>query len=108
LAYVLLFLFAYGATTQAVHSHGIISGGVPAATADALRDSSGTSSTKGPARSSDCLVCQFQQSLSSAETFTPLLEAVPAASALVIQAPSVSFLSLTRSTGQGRAPPFTC
>jgi hypothetical protein len=103
---VLLFLFAYGATAEAVHTHGVVAG-IPRATADVVRDSGGTSSTKGPARPGDCLICQFQQNLASAETFTPMLEPAPARAASTVQVSPVSFLSLVRSTGQGRAPPVT-
>jgi hypothetical protein len=107
LSYVLLFLFAYGSTAEAVHSHGNIPRGLPAAMADLVRDGGGTSSTKSPARSGDCLVCQFQENLSSAELFTPQLVLGPATSASVLHVSLVSFRSLIRSTGQGRAPPVT-
>ena len=108
LSYVLVVLVAYGSTAEAVHSHGALSRGVLPAAADTVLDAGGTSSTNTPVRFSDCLVCQFQQNLSSAELFTPPLESATEASASIIQVPSVSFRSLVRSTGQGRAPPVTC
>jgi len=107
LSYVLLVIFAYGTTTEAIHSHGTIPRGTPAATSGFLQDGGGTSSTKLPAKSSECLVCQFQQNLASGELFTPLLVFAAATASSPIRSQAVSFLSRTRSTGQGRGPPVT-
>ena len=107
LSYALLFLFIYSSTAQAVHNHGKVVRGVPAAAGFVLNDGSTTSSTKGPATAGECLVCQFQQNLSSAEIFTPLIVLAPAVSPEIVSSPAASFRSIARSTGQGRAPPVT-
>src|SRR6267378_1531301 len=73
----LLFLFAFGSLTQAGHHHGSVQRDIPAATTGTARSSS-TPVPRGRTQSSECLVCQFQQSLSSAAIFTPLLVLAPA------------------------------
>ncbi|MDQ2855018.1 MAG: hypothetical protein M3R68_01720 [Acidobacteriota bacterium] len=105
LSYVLLFLFAYGTTTEVVHSHRTIPRGIPAAESGFLQDSGGTSSTRQTAQSGDCLVCQFQQNLSSAELFIPSLVFAAATTSSPLRTQLTSFLSQARSPGQGRAPP---
>jgi hypothetical protein len=105
LSYVLLFLFAYGTTIEVVHSHRAIPRGAPAAESGFLQDSGGPSSTRQTAQSGECLVCQFQQNLSSAELFTPLLVFAAATTSSPVSTQVVSFLSQARSPGQGRAPP---
>src|SRR5437660_955178 len=76
-SYALLFLFAFGSLTQAGHHHGSVQRDIPAATTGSASSSS-TPLPRGETQSSECLVCQFQQSLSSAAIFTPLLVLAPA------------------------------
>jgi len=111
LSYALLFLFVYSSTTEAVHHHGVVSRNLPAAATGAASDPgalSNSSTPSAPQRSSsagECLVCQFQQNLSSAETFTPLLVLAPAASDQTFPIAAAVFRSATTSTPQGRGPP---
>jgi hypothetical protein len=104
LSYALLFLFAYNATVEAVHNHRKFFGPAPAATGTVLSDD-GSTETRRSTTSIECLVCQFQQNLSSVELFTPQLVLAPSTSLPVSGVASVSIQSLSRSTGQGRAPP---
>jgi hypothetical protein len=105
LSYALLFLFVYSSTAEAVHHHGVVSRNLAAATS-AVSDTgavSNSSTPSAPQRSgsaSECLVCQFQQNLSSAEIFTPLLVLAPATSDQ-----KFPIRSATTSTPQGRGPP---
>lgn len=105
LSYALLFLFAYNTTAEAVHNHRNTARTITAATSGFLTDGGGLTQRRAPAQTGECLVCQFQQNLSSVELFTPLLVLVPANTLPVSGVAAVSFLSLTTSTGQGRAPP---
>src|SRR6266550_3008720 len=103
LSYVLLFLFAYGTTRDAIHSHRNLPQSTPSATSGFLTGAGSPSQTRGSTQSGECLVCQFQQNLSSAELFTPLLVLAPAPSPSFSSVPAVSFCSPSRSTGHGRA-----
>jgi hypothetical protein len=114
LTYLLLVLVGYGSTVVLAHRHRGLSPKTSRPTAVSTTTSSlaakdaTTSSTDGPIKSCDCLVCQFQHSLSSAAISRPRPVLAQTASASIIRVLGVSFLSHTRSTGQGRAPPVSC
>lgn len=113
LAYALLILIGFTSTVGLTHRHGSRQPKLSPNTVSFTRTSSlpqvnaPASTTRDSSRSSDCLICQFQQNLSSAEVFTP--EAVHAAtgSAAVFRQTSLIVLSKTRRVGHGRAPPTT-
>jgi len=108
LSYALLFLFVYSSTAEAVHHHGVVSRNLPAATTSTNGVVSNSSTPSAPQKSGpagECLVCQFQQNLSSAEIFTPLLVLAPATSDQTFPVAGIRFRSTTTSTPQGRGPP---
>jgi hypothetical protein len=110
LSYALLFLFIYSSTAEAVHHHGVVSRSLLAAAntvndTGAVNNSSTPSAPQRSAPASECLVCQFQQNLSSAEIFTPLLLLAPVTSNQTFPIAAPSFRSATTSTPQGRGPP---
>ena len=112
LAYVLLILIGFSSTVGLAHRHGLSTN--LSQTRFSLTETNASptinvppSTTQDPVQSGDCLVCHFQQSLSSAEIFTPVVLAALTGSASVIQTLSASFLSRTQSIAQGRAPPTT-
>src|SRR6266850_137472 len=111
LTYLLLVLVGYGSTFGLTHRHGIFSPKISQPDAYSLTNSltarDVTTSTPNHPRSGDCLVCQFQQSLSNAEIFTPAVIHASTTSPSIIRVVAVAFLSNLRSTGQGRAPPVT-
>jgi hypothetical protein len=111
LIYVLLVLVGYGSTFGLTHRHGNLSPKISQPNSYSITDSlaarDGTTSTTHP-KSGDCLVCQFQQNLSNAETFTPLVIHASTKSPSIIRIVTVSFLTNTRTTRQSRAPPVTC
>jgi|SRR5438105_7067061 len=108
LSYVLLFLFVYASTAEAVHTHG---NNLPAASAitnvNVADSSEGSTSTKHTSNSGECVVCQFQQSLSSAVLYTPLLLLAPQEFHNVASFATAQHTSAAINTQQGRAPPFT-
>jgi len=108
LSYALLLLFVYASTAEVVHSHRNLQRSIPTAGSSFLTDESSPGQKAGTTSSNDCLACQFQQNLSTAEVVTPHL--ILSAPVIVRSADnaSVSFLSPSRTTGHGRAPPVTC
>ena len=113
LAYVLLILVGFSSTVGLAHRHGSLSRN-PSQTTVSLTEANTSvkinvpaSTTQDPVRSGDCLVCHFQQSLSSAEIFTPVVLAGLTESTSVISQVSVSVLSRTQTLVKGRAPPIT-
>jgi len=112
LTYLLLVLVGYGSTFGLAHRHGNLSPKISEQNAYSITDSlaarDGSTSTTNHPKSSDCLVCQFQQSLSNAEIFTPVVIHASTTSPSIVRIVSVSFLSNTGTTRQGRAPPVTC
>jgi hypothetical protein len=113
LTYLLLVLVGYGSTLGLTHRHGNLSPRISQPNAyttitNSLAARDVTTSTTNHPKSGDCLVCQFQQSLSNAEIFTAVVRHASTASPSIIRVVAVSFLSNIRSTGQGRAPPVTC
>jgi len=111
LVYVLLVLVGYGSTFGLTHRHGNLSPKISQPDTYSITDSlaarDGTTSTANHPKSSDCLVCQFQQNLSNAEIFTPVVIPGSATSPSIIRVVALSFLSNNRTTRQGRAPPVT-
>jgi len=112
LAYLLLILIGFSSTVGVTHHHGRTNLSPPT-TSSTIHSplaevSIPSSTTRDPVKSGDCLVCQFQQTLSNAEIFTPEVLPAPTGSAPVFRVLAVAFHSKTRSTGQGRAPPVTC
>jgi len=110
LSYALLFLFVFSSTAEAVHHHGVARNVLAAATtteadSGALSTSSNPSTPQRSSPTSECLVCQFQQNLSSAEIFTPLLVLAPVTSDQRFHITAAIFRSATTSTPQGRGPP---
>src|SRR6266536_3685940 len=113
LAYVLLVLIGYGSTLGVTHRHGNLSPRISQPNAyttitNSLAARDVTTSTTNRSKSGDCLVCQFQQSLSNGELCTPVVIHASTKSPSIIRVLAVSFLSNIRSTRQGRAPPVTC
>ena len=112
LIYVLLVLFGYGSTFGLAHRHGNPSPKISQPNTYSITNSlaarDGSTSTTNHPKSSDCLVCQFQQSLSNAEIFTAVVIHASTTSPAIVRIVAVSFLSNTRTTRQGRAPPVTC
>ncbi len=110
--YVLLGLISYGATLGLTHRHGnvlrSISQPAYATTTNSLAAGDLTPSTTNHPNPGDCLVCQFQQSLSNAEIFTPVVISTSVTSAPITPPVGVPVLANSRSTSQGRAPPVTC
>ena len=112
LAYVLLILVGVSSTVGLAHRHGSLSRN-PSQTTFSFTETNTSvkinvpSSTQDPVRSGDCLICHFQQSLSSAEISTPVVLAALTGSTSVIPQLSVSFLSRAQSLVKGRAPPIT-
>src|SRR5690349_22097768 len=79
LAYVLLILVAFSSTVGLAHRHGSLSRN-PSQTTFSFTETNSpvqinvpSSTTQDPVRPDDCLICHFQQSLSSAEIFTPVV-----------------------------------
>ena len=112
-AYVLLALVSYGATLGSMHRHGNVLRSIPQAAYATLTNSLAardlTTSTTNDPKPGDCLVCQFQQSLSNAEIFTPVVIRTSLTSSPSITPPfGAPVLANSRSTSQGRAPPATC
>jgi hypothetical protein len=111
-AYVLLGLVSYGATLGLTHRHGnvlrSISQPAYATLTNSLTARDPTTSTTSDRKLGDCTVCQFQQNLSNAEIFTPVVIRTSLTSASITPPVGVPFLSSFRSTRQGRAPPATC
>ena len=113
LAYVLLILVGFSSTVGLAHRHGSLARNASQTTSSFTETNTSvkinlpSSTTQDPVRSGDCLVCHFQQSLSSAEIFTPVVLAALTGSTSVIPQLSVSFLSRTQSFVKGRAPPIT-
>ena len=112
LTYLLLVLVGYGSTFGLTHRHGNLSPKISQPNAYSITNSlaarDGSTSTTNHPKWGDCLVCQFQQSLSNAELFTPLVIHASTTSPSKIRVVAVSFLSNIRSARQGRAPPVTC
>jgi len=110
--YVLLGLISYGATFGLTHRHGnalrSVSQPATATTTNSLAEGDLTNSTTNHPNPGDCLVCQFQQSLSNAELFTPVVISTSVTSASITPPVGVPVLARSRSTSQGRAPPATC
>jgi len=112
LAYVLLALIGFSSTLGLTHRHGSHSRNPSQTTfftetSDSAKINVPSSTTQEPARPGDCLVCQFQRTLSNAEIFTPAILAAITASAFISPQLSVSFVSRAHSIAQGRAPPIT-
>jgi hypothetical protein len=110
LSYALLFLFVYTSTAEVVHHHGAGSRNLVLSVANASDNtgevnSSAPSSSQKPGTTTECLVCQFQQNLSGAEIFTPLLLLAPAATEPGLPVSLPFFRSATISTPRGRGPP---
>jgi len=111
LSYALLFLFIYSSTAEAVHHHGVVSRDLPAAATSTIDDAGAVSNSSTPTTpqrsgaAGECLVCQFQQNLSSAESFTPLLVLAPPASEQTFSITVAVLFSVTTSTAPGRGPP---
>src|SRR5437588_12264394 len=105
LTYALLLLFAYGSTAEALHNHGNILAGASETDAISVSESrEGTTSSNDRPQAGDCVLCQFQQSLSSAAMFSPSLLLVSQefhTTATVAVAP---LIAVATSTQQGRAP----
>jgi hypothetical protein len=108
LSYALLLLFVYTSTAAAVHSHTNQQRRASSANSSFLTDQNAPTQTRRSAPSNECLACQFQQNLSNADLFTPHLILSAAVFLPVSDTTAVSFSSLSRTTGHGRAPPVTC
>jgi hypothetical protein len=110
LSFALLLLFAYGSTAEAIHTHGNYSGNLATTSTTAASDTgaASNSNTPAPRRSgavNECLVCQFQQNLSSAEIFTPALTQAPPTATQQFRIATALFSSVTINTPHGRGPP---
>ena len=108
LSYALLFLVAYSTTVEAVHTHKNLLAGSTEVSSACLSDSNAPTQPRTQSPAGECLACQFQHNLSSAELFTPLLILAPVASRPVTSTAVVEVSSLSPRTGHGRAPPVTC
>jgi hypothetical protein len=107
LSFALLILVAYGTTVEAIHTHRNLLRSNEAASSACLHEGDGSTQSRAQSQAGECLACQFQQNLSSAELFTPHLVLAPAVSLPASISSPVSFNSHSQSTGQGRAPPIT-
>ena len=105
LSCALLLLVAYSTTAEAVHSHKNLGQPIQSAESRLVTTSDGPSQSRGQIQSGECLACQFQQTLSSAEFFSPQLILAPVVSTPAASYSAVSVKTFSLSTGHGRAPP---
>jgi len=101
---LLLLLIAYGATVEAVHSHGSVSPDRPGVVA--ISDAGGSlPSRTSHSHHTECLMCQFQQQLFNGLVHTPLFALTPSAQIASVDTPAVVYPSISTTTRRGRAPP---
>jgi len=105
LGYLLLLLISYGATVEAVHTHGPVSPDRPgtAAISDAGQSQS---SDKDHSQHRECSMCQFQQQLFDGLVNAPLLERTPLAEIAFVSTLTVFHSSTSTTPRSGRAPPL--
>ena len=105
LGYLLLLLISYGATVEAVHTHGPVLPDRPgtAAISDAGQSQS---SDKDHSQHRECSMCQFQQQLFDGLVNAPLFERTPLAEIAFVSTLTVFHSSTSITPRSGRAPPL--
>ncbi|MDQ3820122.1 MAG: hypothetical protein M3362_20925 [Acidobacteriota bacterium] len=108
LALMLLALFTYTTTAEAVHLHGRLSLNQTASAETVVTGPDEDGTLLGDASSiADCLICQLHQNLSTT-LFSPLPQVIaPQEQAAPSPAVAISYPSQTDTPQQGRAPPAT-
>ena len=105
LSYLLLLLISYGATVEAVHTHGAVAPdrtGVPSIS-DAGQSQS---SDKDHFQHSECSMCEFQQQLFDGLVNAPLFERTPLAEIAFVSTLTLFHSSTSTTPRSGRAPPL--
>jgi len=105
LACALLLLVSYGSTFEFVHRHGNNSNNL-AGQCTAINDSSDLTSPEGNSVPGQCLVCQFQQHLSTNVTAAPLLLSAPVEHKSYGEHSPSFYAFALRTPRCGRAPPL--
>jgi hypothetical protein len=107
LGYVLLFVIAFGATVETVHSHGhdVFSPADSFGIA-AISDANGSHRPHtGHSHISECSMCAFQQQLFNALVHGPLFAFTPSTHTAVAPAQAVQPHSISITPLSGRGPP---
>jgi hypothetical protein len=104
LSYALLFMIAYAALVETVHSHGYIN--LRQTNIAAISDAGGAqSSTNAGSHQKDCSLCQFQRQLFDGLVQATLFARVPQTEAEFVSTLTVPYRSTPITSRSGRAPP---
>ena len=101
---LLLLMITYGATVEAMHSHGRIAPDRPDIAA--ISDASGSrSSNTRNSHQTECPICQLQQQLFNGLVHAPLFASTPSAQIARVDTPTVIYPLISTTPRRGRAPP---
>ncbi|MGH9929059.1 MAG: DUF2946 family protein [Pyrinomonadaceae bacterium] len=105
LGYLLVLLIAYGATVEAVHSHGRFS--ADRSGVAAIDDAGGSHPTQtSHSHQAECSMCRFQQQLFNGLVNVPVFAPAPLVQIASVSAPTVVYPSTSTTRPSGRAPPL--
>jgi hypothetical protein len=100
----LLLIITFGATAEAVHSHGSVApnrSGVAA-----MSDAGGSDSGTNDSHHRECVICRFQQQLFNGIVHAPLFIVAPSTQIAFVFTPTILNASSPTSRPSGRAPPL--
>jgi hypothetical protein len=101
---LLLLMITYGATVEAVHSHGVVSTNRPGVTS--ISDAGGLHSDTNDSQHRECVMCRFQQQLFNSLVHAPLLILLPLTQTAFVSSLTVLYPSGSTNRPTGRAPPL--
>jgi hypothetical protein len=97
-------MIAYGATVEAVHTHGTVAPDRPSVAA--LSDAGGSQSDTNRSQHRECVMCQFQQQLFNGLVHAPLFALTPSTQIAFVSTLAVLHHSGPTTRPSGRAPPL--
>ena len=101
---LLLLIITFGATVEAVHSHGSVAS--HSSGFAAISDAGGSDSDTNHSQHRECVICQFQQQLFNGIVHAPLFIVAPSTRIAFVFTPTILYTSSPTSRPSGRAPPL--